>query len=463
MKKMKILSMAVGLLVFFLVSQVQSVQDRSELPPVAPVLVRQGDFAISLLEVLDLGVTSSESEAQEILVELGIGPINGWVSDYPMTPDIIGELEAAVVRAADSGYLKMNHLEVTDIFRSLVAGYGFPIIPDNNQAYHNRTPPSHGPYGYTDNYVEPTVINNYYYRTGPPVITYYSPPSAYYGLYSWVPYPFWWGGFWFSGYYVMNDFHRTSRVVILNGYGPKKRFRSHADVIGVISNRSKKYHHMRRDSADYYFRKKVGGYVHPGRGYAHPGIRTRDKVGIRNYGPGSISKTNDPRILRRDHQQAGNFPNNRNIRNEIRSNEKPSFNRSNKRFRSPENQTITNRSPRIGNYGNTQRQSGSLRPTMDNNFGKKMTIRSRNNASVDRSPSPAGLENIRSSIVRERRNSNAVGNRERFSRSSNISRPLQGADGSSFQRSQRGRSDFSSSGFKGSGGARGFNQGNFSR
>ena len=53
------------------------------------------------------------------------------------------------------------------------------------------------------------VVNNYYYDYGPPVVTYYPPPDPYNYLYSWVPYPFWWGpGFYFSGFFILHDFHR---------------------------------------------------------------------------------------------------------------------------------------------------------------------------------------------------------------------------------------------------------------
>jgi hypothetical protein len=42
-------------------------------------------------------------------------------------------------------------------------------------------------------------------------VTYYAPPPDYYYLYVWVPYPFWWGGFWFGGYFMLHDFHRHFR------------------------------------------------------------------------------------------------------------------------------------------------------------------------------------------------------------------------------------------------------------
>ena len=55
----------------------------------------------------------------------------------------------------------------------------------------------------------PQVVNNYYYDYGPPVITYYAPPAPYCYLYSWVPYPFWWGPrYFFPGFFILHDFRR---------------------------------------------------------------------------------------------------------------------------------------------------------------------------------------------------------------------------------------------------------------
>jgi hypothetical protein len=62
-------------------------------------------------------------------------------------------------------------------------------------------------YNYAPN-PSPEVINNYYYSEGPPVVTYYPPPEPYYYLYGWVPYPFWCSGFFFSGFFILHDFHR---------------------------------------------------------------------------------------------------------------------------------------------------------------------------------------------------------------------------------------------------------------
>ncbi|MGC9975611.1 MAG: hypothetical protein ABSC57_02665 [Syntrophales bacterium] len=40
------------------------------------------------------------------------------------------------------------------------------------------------------------------------------PPPDFYYFYAWIPYPFWCSGFWFPGFFVLNDFHR---IIVLNG------------------------------------------------------------------------------------------------------------------------------------------------------------------------------------------------------------------------------------------------------
>ena len=64
--------------------------------PVAQPLVREGDFAIKLAAELGLGSPSDEAAAEEMLVKTGVSPANGWISDYPVTPEIIGQLDESL-------------------------------------------------------------------------------------------------------------------------------------------------------------------------------------------------------------------------------------------------------------------------------------------------------------------------------------------------------------------------------
>ena len=172
-------------------------------PPVAQALVREGEFALKLADRLKMGSPSSEAEAESALASAGIAPRNGWVADYPITPDIAGELETAITQAADSGRLALSRDEALMAFQGLSAEMGPSVVADTRgEVVQNEPPADYGQYS------NPDVINNYYYNEGPPVVTYYPPPWDYYYMYAWVPYPFWCSGFWFSGFFVLNDFHR---------------------------------------------------------------------------------------------------------------------------------------------------------------------------------------------------------------------------------------------------------------
>lgn len=183
----------------------------SQTPPVAAPLVREGAFAMKLAEALNVGNPSSEAEAESMLGAVGIAPRNGWMADYPVTPDIIGELRDSVGYAAQAKTISMDKdaaLSTLDSVQTTVSLSVKPAPAGPPSGLAPETPP--GETG-AQNYPDQTVVNNYYYDEGPPVVTYYAPPPDYYYLYAWVPYPFWWGEFWFGGFFILNDFHRHFR------------------------------------------------------------------------------------------------------------------------------------------------------------------------------------------------------------------------------------------------------------
>ena len=196
----------VGMLMMPLVVYSQSEQTTAQAPPVAPALVREGDFAMKLVGALKIGTAQNEADAETMLGSSGIAPKNGWIADYPVTPDIIGELQNTVSAAADSQRLPMGKNQALKALQSVSAELGLSVLPDTSGKYSENQPPT------TPDYVQPTVINNYYYDEGPPVVTYYPPPWDYYYLYAWVPYPFWCSGFFFPGFFVLHDFHRVVHV-----------------------------------------------------------------------------------------------------------------------------------------------------------------------------------------------------------------------------------------------------------
>ena len=169
-------------------------------PPVAQTLVREGDFAIKLAAELDLGKPSDEATAEDMLAAAGVVPANGWLSDYPMTPEIIGQLKESVSRSAAEGKLHMNNEEAVKGLYYLTAQMNLPTPAGaGSQAQQGSEQAPAAP-------SNPSVVNNYYYDQGPPVVTYYPPPYDYAYMYDWVPYPTFWFGFWFPGFFICHNF-----------------------------------------------------------------------------------------------------------------------------------------------------------------------------------------------------------------------------------------------------------------
>ena len=171
-------------------------------PPVAQPLVREGTFAKSLVEALNLGPAQNEAEAESLLASAGIAPKNGWIADYPVTPDVLGELHKAVAAAADSDKLPMGKAEALRSLQAAADKFGLPVV-------------AVGPGGSPTPYERqnPAAVNDYYYAYGPPIVTYYPPPPDYLYLYAWVPYPFWFSGYFFTGYFCLHDF---DRIIVVN-------------------------------------------------------------------------------------------------------------------------------------------------------------------------------------------------------------------------------------------------------
>jgi hypothetical protein len=200
MKKLIILAISFAMLLMPPLVLSQTEKTTTGAPPIEQPLVREGDLAIKLVETLKIGTAGNEAEAETILSSSGVTPKNGWISDYPVTPHIISELQTAIGGAADAGKLPMNRDEALKAFQDLTADVGLPVAGDASGSYTGGEPRK----GYPDQ----TVINNYYYSEGPPVVTYYPPPWDYHYLYSWVSWPFWFHGFHFHGFFVLRHFHR---------------------------------------------------------------------------------------------------------------------------------------------------------------------------------------------------------------------------------------------------------------
>jgi len=142
----------------------QSGQGEPGAPPVQQKLVREGFIAMRLAEALKVGEVKSEAEAESRLASMGVLPKNGWIADYPLTPNVIAELENAIGEAADSGKLAMKRDEALKVFQDL-------IMDIQNQYARAEPPPDEEPYP-----------ESYYY-----------PRSYYYPYY--YPYPYYFGGY----------------------------------------------------------------------------------------------------------------------------------------------------------------------------------------------------------------------------------------------------------------------------
>lgn len=218
--------LAIGLLAMLLpfAAEAQGEQAAANPPPVSQPLVTEGILAIRLAEALEIRTTSDEVEAESALGELGITPRNGWIADYPVTPDIVAEVRHSLAKAAESDDLPLTREEALQRFEETIAGFGVPVRAHTAAESSANRPAS------CENYPDPAMISQAYSGDGPPVVTYYCPPRDYYHLYAWVPYPFWWSDFWFPGFFVLHDFHRHAFihkrfVVVTNHFNDRGRHR----------------------------------------------------------------------------------------------------------------------------------------------------------------------------------------------------------------------------------------------
>lgn len=256
-------------------------------PPVGQPLVREGDFATRLAEALYLGTPQDEADAVNMLKSVDIAPKNGWNPDYPITPDILLELESAVGRAAENRQLAIEKDTALQALREVADKLGllFSIA-----AGEGAGPPN----AYSGG--NPVWIDNYYDDNGPPVITYYSPPPAYIYLYTWVAYPFWYGRYYFKGYYCLHNFDRTvfvGRVARSCTNHVLDRGSGQVFIINPATGRRGKYFEMKRGPA---IRREKGGER---RYYPHDMERKRQQYRPRGGTSGTVKSPARPSRVQR--------------------------------------------------------------------------------------------------------------------------------------------------------------------
>ena len=236
-----------------------TIQSGTNPPSVEQALVPEGVFAKQLAEALKLGLVPDEVKAEELLSGIGIEPKNGWIAEYPVTPAVLGDIEKGISVASDQGKIALKKDQALKLVGDVKAKLGFDVNPGQKAPADLTEKPANttiytytdtkGEIHFTDKYdfipkeyranakiisqskphrpsgntgddeaealgpqnmanMNPDDINEYYYDQGPPVVTYYAPPDPYAYLYSWVSYPFWSTGFYFPGFFVLNNFHR---------------------------------------------------------------------------------------------------------------------------------------------------------------------------------------------------------------------------------------------------------------
>jgi hypothetical protein len=225
--------------------------------PIAQPLVREGTVAVRLVEALNLGTTSDEVEAENLLLAVGIAPRDGWISDYPVTPDIVSELRDSVIVAADAGTIALGRDEAAQAFDWVLNQYNLMVTTDDSEAveYEGQAPA----------YPDSAMVDDYYYDYGPPPVTYYAPPTYYSHLYSWVSYPFWGWNVWYPGFFVLADFHRfiyvDKRVCVVSNHFFDKREHRYNRI--DARERHREFHGKRfdgdRDHRRHFVNKRVVG------------------------------------------------------------------------------------------------------------------------------------------------------------------------------------------------------------
>ena len=87
-------------------------QTGSNLPSVEQTLVPESVFAMQLAEALKLGPVADEAKAEELLSGLGIEPKNGWIAEYPVTPEVLGDVEHGIAMASDQKKIALTNSSV---------------------------------------------------------------------------------------------------------------------------------------------------------------------------------------------------------------------------------------------------------------------------------------------------------------------------------------------------------------
>ena len=249
MKRVLVILVAAGLVLTPYTGSVSAQSSTSGRPPIEQPLVSEGEFAVELATALNLTSSNDEAAAEDALDSISITPRNGWISDYPMTPDIIAEVRESTARSASSGGLSISEADAARTVDNVSIAMNLPIEVAG-ETYTNESSSSSeyqssstAPPPEVSEYEAPADVEEYYDEYGPPTVSYYPPPSDYGYLYAWVPWPFRWGGFGFGGFFILKDFdkhdhnHRFSNHV-RNANGTVSRVNAVTRATGTGTRKS---------------------------------------------------------------------------------------------------------------------------------------------------------------------------------------------------------------------------------
>lgn len=100
MKKLLLCALTASLLLLPLVT---CSAEHGTAKAVSQSLVREGDYAIKLVETLKLGKVTDDIKAEDVLAAAGIAPKSGWISNFPVTPAVVAQVRVSVRVAAKAG------------------------------------------------------------------------------------------------------------------------------------------------------------------------------------------------------------------------------------------------------------------------------------------------------------------------------------------------------------------------
>jgi hypothetical protein len=63
-----------------------------------------------------------------------ISPRTGWISDYPMAPDIIAEVRESAARSASSGNLQLSGTDAAGMVDKVSIAMNLPVKPGESSS-----------------------------------------------------------------------------------------------------------------------------------------------------------------------------------------------------------------------------------------------------------------------------------------------------------------------------------------